>query len=320
MVKKIFFFIVLIRALAAILITNAHYTGVYPTDLIANGGLLGDVLFFAVSGFCLATTKGSFGKWYLKRFIRVYIPSWLMTVIYILLGAYVVRDWKDIIEFFIWPTHWHFVASIILLYIPLFFVSKYIDMNTKNYRRLSGGLFLLQLLFYLVAYDYSYYHIDVVREPMIEFLFFQSMLIGLYFRKKSEIKNYVVKFSKWKIIAGISLLIIYFFSKLLFVNITYLAPFQIGNQIVLLILLYVLFDIFLCTESYLRKMENSVLWKCVSFISERTLEIYLVQYVIIDKCKFGQFPINWLILTFMILISAVSLRMLSQSIIRKIKI
>lgn len=80
MAKKMFHFIVLIRALAAMIITNAHYTGVYPTDLIANGGLLGDVLFFAVSGFCLASTNGSFGKWYLKRFFRIYIPTWVMTL------------------------------------------------------------------------------------------------------------------------------------------------------------------------------------------------------------------------------------------------
>ena len=39
------FFITVLRALAACLITNAHYTGVYPTDIIANGGLVGDVLF-----------------------------------------------------------------------------------------------------------------------------------------------------------------------------------------------------------------------------------------------------------------------------------
>ena len=45
MAKKMFHFIVLIRALAAMIITNAHYTGVYPTNLIANGGLLGDVCF-----------------------------------------------------------------------------------------------------------------------------------------------------------------------------------------------------------------------------------------------------------------------------------
>ena len=44
-------FITFLRAIAACLITNAHYTGIYPTDLIANGGLVGDVIFFAVSGY-----------------------------------------------------------------------------------------------------------------------------------------------------------------------------------------------------------------------------------------------------------------------------
>lgn len=38
-------YITFLKALAACLITNAHYTGIYPTDLIANGGLLGDVFF-----------------------------------------------------------------------------------------------------------------------------------------------------------------------------------------------------------------------------------------------------------------------------------
>lgn len=47
------FFVTVLRALAACIITNAHYTGVYPTDLIANGGLLGDVMFFCGFGLLL---------------------------------------------------------------------------------------------------------------------------------------------------------------------------------------------------------------------------------------------------------------------------
>lgn len=56
------------------------------------------------------------------------------------------------------------------------------------------------------------------------------------------------------------------------------------------------------------------------FISDRTLEIYLVQYVILDYCKVGSFPINWMILTGTIMGSAVILRWLSQQIITRIKI
>ena len=52
--KQFFVFIVVLRALSAMIITNAHYTHVYPMEIFANGGLLGDVLFFSISGFCLA--------------------------------------------------------------------------------------------------------------------------------------------------------------------------------------------------------------------------------------------------------------------------
>lgn len=41
---------IFLRALAAILITNSHYVGVYPIDLIASGGLLGDVIFLLYPG------------------------------------------------------------------------------------------------------------------------------------------------------------------------------------------------------------------------------------------------------------------------------
>jgi len=40
------YFITVLRAVAAILITNSHYGNVYPTRILSNGGLLGDVLFF----------------------------------------------------------------------------------------------------------------------------------------------------------------------------------------------------------------------------------------------------------------------------------
>ncbi len=317
MAKKVFLFIILIRALGAIIITNSHYTGVYPTDLLANGGMLGDVLFFSVSGFCLTSANNNWGKWYLNRIIRVYIPSWIMTIIYMVLGFYLIKDWQDIFTFFIWPTHWHFVASIIILYIPIYFISKYIEMNSINYRYIASILFLFQLIIYFTIYDFSYYHIDTVREPMIEFIFFQSMLLGLYYRwkvKKTPYKNKQLRASM--ILICLVLLTVYFSSKLIFVKIVTMAPFQLINQIILWLLLYVIFDIFMRLEYKLHQIESTKFWTCIKFISERTLEIYLVQYVILDNCKMGPFPVNWLLLTGSIIITAIILRWLSQPIIK----
>ena len=61
-----------LRILAMILITNSHFGGIYPKSSMAFGGLLGNIIFFAVSGYCLADIKEPFGKWYPKRLLRIY--------------------------------------------------------------------------------------------------------------------------------------------------------------------------------------------------------------------------------------------------------
>ena len=73
------FFVTCLRALAACLITNSHYTNIYPVSAIASGGLIGDILFFAVSGYCLYNMKNNFFKWYGKRIWRVYLPVVVIT-------------------------------------------------------------------------------------------------------------------------------------------------------------------------------------------------------------------------------------------------
>lgn len=114
------FFVTVLRALAACIITNAHYTGVYPTDLIANGGLLGDVMFFAVSGFCFAKVKEPFPKWYFKRLVRILPVVWLITAIYGIVGLFEIEfTFKGVLSAFIYPTRYHFISSI-LIYIYRF--------------------------------------------------------------------------------------------------------------------------------------------------------------------------------------------------------
>ena len=90
------FCVTFLRAIAACIITNSHYTGIYPTDLIANGGLFGDIIFFAVSGFCLYNVKKSFVRWYGKRIYRIYVPVILITFVFCYL---VLSDCKNIIYF-----------------------------------------------------------------------------------------------------------------------------------------------------------------------------------------------------------------------------
>lgn len=316
MAKQIFLFIVFLRALAAIIITNSHYNGVYPLEIIANGGLLGDILFFAISGYCLANVTMSFKKWYIRRFFRIYVVVWIITIVYFLLGFYEVNNISDFLFAYIWPTKYHFVGSIIVLYVPFYFLCKNIVLTNKNYIKTALALAVAQLLIYLILYDKSYYHIDVVREPMIWFLFLQSMLLGAFFRRRN-VEN--PQFSYSILLMFLCSIVLYFCSKIAFSKIPSISNFQILNQYIIFIALFYFFYLFSNLELALKGVP---IWmhKVANFFADHTLEIYCVQYVLIPNLNIGVFPVNWLIITFSIIVSAYLLRKVSQLIIKKINI
>lgn len=299
-------YITVLRALAAIIITNSHYIGIYPTDLIANGGLLGDVIFFAVSGFCLYNVKMNFGKWYLKRIIRVYSAPIIITAVYMIIGWYKLNGGiSDAVRQFIYPTNYHFVASIIVLYVPFYFV-----MRIKSLKANLPWLLLLvcavHILVYVCFYDKSYYHIDTVREPIIRFLFFEAMLTGAYFRSKHS--TYAGGFKALTGLICVLIFIMYFASKMAFARYDFLSKYQILNQIILLALLYFVMKCFAGLNERLELVPPK-LQGIIKYVADITLEIYVVQYAIIPKIVALElpFPINWCVVTVSILVAAAML-------------
>lgn len=315
-------YVTVLKALAACLITNSHYEGIYPLSIFANGGLLGDVLFFSVSGFCLYNIPKKFLPWYGKRIFRIYPAVWMITILYLLLGFYDFYE-RGGVGWFLYPTGYHFVASIMVLYLFYFVVRKFENhwgtflkqsamvpcgsCRITMTRLILAAVVVLQMIAYLF-YDASYYHIDTVREPMIRFLYFEAMLLGVHFRESGE------KYEKKK--AGISffvtliLFIVYFSSKLLFVRYEELSGFQIVNQWILLALLYFIWHSFAAAGERMELilLSNALgrrLKKMIAGIAQITLEIYLVQNAIISNIPQGiRFPINWFVVTGMILMAA----------------
>ena len=278
------------------------------------GGLLGDVIFFAVSGFCLYNIKDNFINWYKKRIIRIYPEVWIITIIYLLIGFYTLEK-MNIIQYFIYPTYYHFIASIIILYIFYYLIIK-IEVLRQNIPKLMIGTFIIQLIIYIFFYNKTYYHIDVVREPMIRFLFFEAMLLGTYFRINKE--KYMNKNNKINWVILLISMLTYFISKLIFSKIESISILQITNQYILIFTLYYILKCFAGIDYKLEKMPNK-LKKIIEYIAKITLEIYLVQYPIIpllaDKMPF---PINWIIITGLILILATLLHISVEIITKQI--
>ena len=91
-------FVNYLRTIATVLITNSHYSNIWPIDDLAAGGLLGNILFFAVSGFCLFNIKENFLKWYLRRIGKIYPVMIVFTLLAVLMGYYPLSNAKDAVR------------------------------------------------------------------------------------------------------------------------------------------------------------------------------------------------------------------------------
>lgn len=57
----------------------------------------------------------------------------------------------------------------------------------------------------------------------------------------------------------------------------------------------------------------------INFIARITLEIYVVQYAIIPRLSYLTFPFNWLVITSVIAISAFTLHIVTNKVVKFIK-
>lgn len=301
-----FEFIYILKAIAAVLITNSHYGHIWPYSGLATGGLLGDVLFFAVSGFCLARVSQNFIKWYSKRIFRVYPPLIIMTAVGLIIGLCKISGFLDAVKLFIFPTYFHFIASIMLLYFP-FYICAYLrkKLNIKWWVFMIAVL-VLYAINYIFFFDMTYYHIDVVEEYTIRFLLFESMLLGAFFREKLENEEWKPKIKPIpSVIILVGLTAAYFGSKIAFSKIDAISQLQFLNQIVLFALLF--FILYVCCiweRTKKKSIEESKLGKAVKWLSALTLEIYVVQYSVYHLLPKMVFPLNFAVTTILIVLFA----------------
>ena len=292
-----YYFINYLRTIATVLITNSHYSNIWPIADLAAGGLLGNILFFAASGFCLLNIKENFGKWYLKRIIKIYPIMIGFTLLAVLIGDYSLTNWKEVVRLFLYPTNYIFLVWLMLSYIAFYILAWLSKKYDKTIEISLAVLFGAWILTYFIFVDKSIYQIDNVDKPFILFLYFSSMLIGALFKK------HIDRFKKINAINIILLsvsLIVYFGSKIAFSKIQAIVFWQILNQLSILVVLYFMFAVFIGLEDCLKKVPD-LINKAVKFVAGITLHIYIVQFVLIRRLEVLIFPVNFLATTVAIL-------------------
>lgn len=298
-----FQFVYWLKTFAAIFITNSHYADIWPVSSLAIGGHLGNCIYFFVSGFCLYNIKESFPKWYAKRIIRIYPALWIVATVDFIVGRNSADDLMALIHCYIYPTWYHFIGSIMLLYI-VFYIIRFICNKLKiDIRWFMLIIFLGFVILYLFVFDKSSYHIDDVNENWVRFQFFESMLLGAFLREKYDaIKE---KISWFNVISLFVLIVCYFVGKKAISHFEILNAVQLFLPIVQVLLIASIGVFFIKLEKKkFFDLVNKKLSKVVRLLSELTLEIYLCQVLVLDKLSDIIFPINFIVVTVAIIFYA----------------
>ena len=81
--------VTVVKIIAALLITNSHFDGLYPSGMsaLATGGMIGNALFFFISGYTLyfsinrITNKKDCLAWFSRRVFRIYPSVWIFSIL-----------------------------------------------------------------------------------------------------------------------------------------------------------------------------------------------------------------------------------------------
>ena len=303
-----FEFINYLKVLATALITNSHFGNIWPVSALATGGLLGNVIFFAVSGFLLYNIKISFPKWFSKRFFRVYPSLVIFTLFAVCIGEYSLKSFEDAFRLFVYPTNYVFLVWLIVCYC-VFYPVALLDKKKKNFLEITMSLiFVFWVVVYVILYDKSVYGVDNVSEPFILFLYIESMLTGALFKKH---KSGFGKFKLSKVFVTVLCFVIYAVSKIAFSKVSLLLPLQIFNQFVILVTLFFAFDLFMSMETFFQRVPRK-LDSVIKHISDITLQIYVVQFVLIRYCSELIFPLNLVSVVLAIVLAATLLHKIEE--------
>ena len=190
-----------LKLIAAILVAVSHYSTVIVINnhwsdnsflrFWCQGGYIGVAIFFFFSGYGLMESEKKhhlkFKEFFLKRFLRVYLPILMVSVIWIPIYYFIIE--KNIINItlgsFLYDLFWGF-KDCVLWFVKILFIF-YVIFYTFSWLRLKGKILLSHVIIIAgtifaicVAVKYNYPNISI---PLFT--------IGLYsslFKEKSFLK------------------------------------------------------------------------------------------------------------------------------------
>ncbi len=302
-----FEFIIVMKALACVLITNSHLDEVYPIAAIATGGALGNSLFFLASGFIMVNIREPFKVWITKRFVRIYVPLLIIETITIFI-SYDSLEPQILFNEFVLPTSYWFLPAYIVF--CLFYYMIFSSGLKFKFNLLAPSLIFIYAIIYLTLLDTSVW---TVESGYFKWLpYFTIMIAGGYIRNNIAIFNRIKLSTILVIFSTFS--IFFVLIKFVMMKYAFLMHFQFTVQLTTFIWAFSIMMILYRMEAIFTHISNKFIMKLCFYLSSRTLEIYLVQRIVIMNFKDHVFPVNFLIITILIICFAEILSYVSNKV------
>lgn len=291
----------ILKFFAALLITNSHMDLLYGKySALATGGAIGDVLFFFCSGFTLFLGRlGRFDNWYKRRINRIYPTVFAWAI----LSAFFFNQHQSMDYTIIHGGGW-FVTCIMIYYVVLYFIQRFLLHHLKW---VFGIVTLICIVWYFIIdrpANYNMYGATYYKWGH----YFLFMLLGAMMGISQKQWSFNFKTDFIKLIGSI-----FIYYVILFTGRKYplFSELQITSLIPLLFIVYYFYKI--CSSDALKKWyTNKYIGWGIKLIGGLCLEIYLVQGTLFTDKMNHIFPINVLIMFFIIFVVAYLLRCVAR--------
>lgn len=313
--------VTLLKVAAILFITWFHFKWFVPESLspIFIGGAIGNSIFFFCSGYLLSFKEERYyGQWLLRKYIRIMSAVWITLLLIILctffreglIICYPLYEW-------LFPQQFWFVRAILVYFLISYVIyliySSFFEKDTKLCKKWLLSLIMLSMVVHVTSYLLFVTKDKIVMDDnsiYCWFYWYAFFLLGNYERYWGRRYSHINKASVLECIFSIALLFIYKRIAPYYWVLTYLQ-----YIIIPVLLLYIVYSFWKMSSFLFALSIPSKVEKVIVAISNMTLEVYLVQWYLIQWIMpFVPFPLNIIATLMMIFVIAYVNHCLAQRI------
>lgn len=298
----------ILKFLAVLIITNSHMELLYPPHLatLATGGAIGDVLFFFCSGYTLFLGRQmDFPNWYKRRINRIY-PTVFM---WALVSAVLFSSTKNIVDIVLSGGGW-FVSCIMIYYVIIWFIKRFFIQKLLWVFGFFSAIVVVWYVFFEDSIEIFMYGNTYFKWGHYFLFMLLGASIGLK-RKEIGFEMAVTPKVVPTLMKILGCAILFYGLQAFGKHYIWVSHIQILTLIPLMGITYWLF--MLCNTKgvlnfYSRKWPHHIIY----WIGTLCLEIYLCQTSLFTDRMNGLFPLNIVIMFFIIFTFAYGVKVLSN--------